>query len=36
MEWLRERIGVKDDEAAVAVLKDFRDRREQYQKGDKT
>ena len=36
MEWLRERIGVKDDEAAVAVLKDFRDRREQYRKGNKT
>jgi len=36
MDWLRERIGVKDDQSAVQVLKDFRDRREQYRKGDKT
>jgi len=32
MDWLREAIGVQDDQAAVAVLKDFRIRREQYQK----
>jgi hypothetical protein len=35
MEWLKDAVGVQDDLDAVKVLKDFRERREQWRKRER-